>query len=366
MQMSARFLRSTTGPALALLAGLLTACSTDAPATPVAQPPSVAAPRTITVYPVLLAEHPSRDVAEVVALMLERAGLQRIEVPAEPFTAPTGGYDEAAFAAHVAAQPPDTDCALLAQYDMTPEGVRAVHGVLVDTQGHVLWRDQQTPADAAFQQTAPRNPMTCCVLLLERLRGPLAYRGDPFAGTGDGPWSRHWETKSALPPDAERTAIEKRARLAARRHDARLVVLPPRIPTPDGDQWSAECAERIAQAIDAAGLFHATTATAPLHYAVEPASNEMLMLWTGARAVQAAVRESPLADADFVLASDFLFSPVDGTVHAVHSWLCDATGQWVVVDMQNEYHDDFQRAAPRSREDCSDLVVTRLRERLAE
>ena len=69
------------------IAGLLS-WTTPSPAQEAA-----ASAESITVYPVILAGRPNRDVAEVVALMLENAGLRQIEVPAQPFEKdPAGDY----------------------------------------------------------------------------------------------------------------------------------------------------------------------------------------------------------------------------------------------------------------------------------
>jgi hypothetical protein len=40
--------------------------------------------------------------------------------------------------------------------------------------------------------------------------------------------------------------------------------------------------------------------------------------------------------------------------------VCDSKGEWVIVDMQNSHHPDYQRIKPISKEDCSKLLFKRL------
>jgi hypothetical protein len=44
----------------------------------------------------------------------------------------------------------------------------------------------------------------------------------------------------------------------------------------------------------------------------------------------------------------------------VHFVVCEGSGAWVLVDLQNSHHDDFQAIRPRSVADCDQLVVARL------
>ncbi|MFH1999683.1 MAG: hypothetical protein ABIK28_08385, partial [Planctomycetota bacterium] len=52
----------------------------------------------------------------------------------------------------------------------------------------------------------------------------------------------------------------------------------------------------------------------------------------------------------------------DGRVAgAVHFALCDRKGDWVIVDFQNNHHDDFNEVSPKSWKDCNALATIRLK-----
>jgi hypothetical protein len=89
--------------------------------------------------------------------------------------------------------------------------------------------------------------------------------------------------------------------------------------------------------------------------------NEMQVLWLFARNVREYVRENP-ADCDYVLFADYWFNP-RGQVWAVHFVVCDRAGDWVIVDLQNSHHKDFQRLEPKTLADCDRLVLKRLEAR---
>src|ERR1041385_3248278 len=95
--------RAHAGPVLPPLAP--PACH---PAEVGSQPPSV------TVYPVSLAGRPDADVANVVGILLERGGLQQVELEPAAFV-PDGGQElaaeAAAFATFVQARCPGTEYA---------------------------------------------------------------------------------------------------------------------------------------------------------------------------------------------------------------------------------------------------------------
>jgi hypothetical protein len=90
--------------------------------------------------------------------------------------------------------------------------------------------------------------------------------------------------------------------------------------------------------------------------------NELHVLWSFARAAREHARDNPVADS-YVLFADYWYAP-DGRVWAVHFVVCDGTGEWVIVDLQNNHHADFQRIAPKSNADCDRLVLARLKTHL--
>ncbi len=86
--------------------------------------------------------------------------------------------------------------------------------------------------------------------------------------------------------------------------------------------------------------------------------NEQKILWDMAHAFREHVQAHP-PEADYALFADYLMMGKD-TVGSVHFAVCDRKGQLVIVDYQNDHHDDFKAIKPKSAEDCDRLVLKRL------
>src|SRR5262245_14440943 len=129
---------------VSLLAGAL-ALVAGCPA--LAQQSKPAAEASVTVFPVLLADSPSRDVASVLGVLLERGGLPQVELAAGAFAPDRKqGFAEqaSAFGVFARAQGLKTDYGLFADFLGSPKtGVLEVRGVLVDKQGALVWSERQ-------------------------------------------------------------------------------------------------------------------------------------------------------------------------------------------------------------------------------
>jgi hypothetical protein len=116
----------------------------------------------------------------------------------------------------------------------------------------------------------------------------------------------------------------------------------------------------LAKMINAAGLCRAaSTGQTVLLKASLADPNEMKKLWDLAREFRDYTKQNPL-DADYVLYADYIFNPQDWEWGMVHFVVCDRKGEWVIVDMQNSHHPDYQRIKPTSRDGCDKLLVKRL------
>ena len=316
---------------------------------------------SITIFPVALGGNPSRDVADVVGLMLEKDGYDAFDMTDGAFRVPSGTAADgkaAAFGAFVKGLELKTDYALYAEFAGTPgKGVDEVYAAIVDAAGNVAWEDRQRPGDAHFDRVKPRNPMTCCVLLHERLRMGLSLDGLPKKPGTEGKMEKLWREKSGLPDKAELAAMKKRLKAMKKtRSSARLLVYPPRL----GDRVDQACATRLTGLVNDAGLWKATAAEAGPVLEVAPSSNEQRMLWDFARAAKQYVEAHP-PDTDYALFADYIVRPRDEAVLAVHFVVCDRTGAWVAVDLQNEHQKDFKRIKPKTAADCDRLVSRRLK-----
>jgi len=313
---------------------------------------------SITVLPVGLAGHPNKKVGEVIGMLLERRGMEHLEVGSDEFKPPADAdlaQAGTALGAFVKGHPIKTDFALFADVLATPERkITEIRILVVDRTGDVVWSDRQTLTDADFKRISPTEPMQCCVLVTERLATVLNL-GAPDAKADKGRIVRNWEKNTGLPTDAERAAMAERlASFKKVAKTTRLTVYP----IMGGGKADAAGAENLANLIKAAGLNGAIASKAgPLPKTVSD-MNEQKVLWSMARSVREAVRQSP-PDTDYVLFAEYLMG--DKSVGAVHFVVCDRQGEWVLVDYQNSHLDDFQAVHPKDRAEADRLVVRRLK-----
>jgi len=318
---------------------------------------------SMTVFPVDLGDNAAfnKDVGAVLALLLEQAGMKNLQTTDAAFREPTGAaWDQVVgqFGAFVRAHPITTDYALDAQFvGSPPTGVQQIRGVIVDRAGNVVWVDRQTASDPALRQAKPNCPMDCCQFLAQRIRKQLDIPRSARDTSGEGRIARMLASQSPGPGKAEREAMAKRlAAMEKAEPGATLAVLPVRIAA---DATGEKEAQELAKLLNEDKLCHATEVNSPLSVRREPSHNEQIMLWDLARAVKAYVEAHP-SNADYVLMADYIMRPDGKSAWAVHFVVCDRSGEWVIVDFQNDHHDDFKRINPRTTHDCARLVAKRL------
>lgn len=314
---------------------------------------------SLTVLPVGLGSKPLPQVGEVVGLLLERAGMKNLEIGATEFRTPEKAdlaQTATALGEFVRASPPATDYVLYADFLGSPgKGFTEVRGVIVNKQGEVVWQDRQTAEDADFKRLKPGEPMTCCLLLIERLR-PVLNLGDPNREDAPkGKLAQRWEQKTGTPDEAEQKAMKERQQAFKKAAStATLVVYPVRT---DGKSNPASSAH-LTKLLNDARLTKATAASEGPQFDVKGNMNEQKMLWDMARAFREHVQAHP-PEADYALFADYMMMSKDA-VGEVHFAVCDRKGQLVIVDYQNDHHDDFNAIKPKSAEDGDRLVLKRL------
>jgi hypothetical protein len=89
----------------------------------------------------------------------------------------------------------------------------------------------------------------------------------------------------------------------------------------------------------------------------------MKILWDLAREFREYVKKNPV-DADYVLYADYVFNPSNWQQGFVHFVVCDRKGEWVIVQLANSDHADYQKIKPTSRQGCSRLLLKRLEDSL--
>lgn len=315
---------------------------------------------SMTILPVRLLGRPDANVADALGLVLEKAGMSNLEPAESAFVS----SDEANWAEaparlseFVQAHPVRTAYVLYAEFLGDPaSGPREVRFVLVDSSGNVVLSDRQTPADADFRRIALRDPdpMGCSLLVSERVFSRLGWKKQ--AAASEGRFARVWAEKSGLPSPAEFAAIRQRTEQFKAHRKAAVVEVQPTLAAGARD---AESGQRLARLIDASLGTTGRPADAVRPLTVAPTTNELKRLWDLARALRESVRHSP-PTADYTIVADILFDPATPGHGSVHVVVCDRAGEWVLVDLCNDQHADWQRSSPTSRQDVEKLAAARI------
>ncbi len=318
---------------------------------------------SLTILPVRLGGKPWERVSEAVGLSLERQGLKQIELgktPFEPTHANTMEDLSAAVGAFVRTNAEAAEYALYAEFNGTRQtGLNELRAVVVDKTGAVVWTERLTPDDEAFKKFGQPDPMTMSVLLAERLRPQFGLNDETAKAAQPGKLAALMDERSGLPPQAERDALpERQRRMKQALPGATLLIYPARI---GGNGFSVPSATNVVRLINNAGLCQAVQAAQTIRLKASLADpNELKALWSLAGEFRDYVRAHP-PETDYTLYADYAFNPENAEQGFVHFVVCDRKGEWVIVDMQNSHHPDYQSVGVTSRARCDNLLVKRLR-----
>ena len=108
--------------------------------------------------------------------------------------------------------------------------------------------------------------------------------------------------------------------------------------------------------------YHLDDFTPIMHYAASYLSPVVVLStspWKTFRELVDFARKNP-PNADYVLYADYVFTPQNWEQGFLHFVVCDRKGEWVIVDMQNSHHPDYQSIGIISRDRCDQLLVKRL------
>ncbi len=317
---------------------------------------------SLTVFPVVIGDSAAlnKGVGDVVALLLEKAGMTNLETTDAVFRLPKEAtFDQVAelFGEFVRKNPVETDYALYAEFVGTPHtGPTEIRGVIVDRTGQSVLVDRQTQADRDFKRAKPSDPMTCCLFLAERVRTLLGIPESARDDSGKGKIARMLAEKSSGPDDAEWAAMEQRQAVMKKTgRSASVAVFPVRL---SDDEVGKKDAAHLAKLLSKKNLCEAKAVDSPLRVKIEPSRSMQNLLWGLARTFQDHVKRNP-PEADYALLADYMF-PRPDRAWAVHFVICDRAGEWVIVDFQNNHHDDFQSIDPKTFDDCGRLIAKRL------
>jgi hypothetical protein len=303
------------------------------------------------------------EFAATLGLLLEEKGYDKYKVADADFQFPTDetarGKRAAAFGTFVSGSGLKTDYALGIELTLDIEqGWQEAYSVIVDAHGDVVWEDSQKRGDRAFDEDYTGTELGRLELVCSRLIGPLGLDKPPKKELAADKKQALRDMRAKEPPSqSEFAAMDERVKAMKKAGaSASVLVYPARV---GGDHVDPSCAAHLCKLLNEAKLCRATAAEkGPL---VEGMGwpNEMQVLWLFARNVREYVREHPV-DGDYILFADYWFSP-RGQVWAVHFVVCDRTGDWVIVDLQNSHQEDFQRINPKTLDDCDSLVLERLK-----
>lgn len=331
--------------------------------------------QSVTVFPIVItpsknivADLPKR-VAEVVGMLLERAGLQHVELAEAMFSPPEGAEISqiaAAFAEFVREKSIGTDYAIFGQFLGTPKtGVEEIRTVVVDRTAKVILADRADRQAFSRSKIKPDCPMTCSVFLVGRIQ-KLWGLDDPLRQDApEGKLAQRWRKQTGLPSDEELAEMEKRLQFMKENlKTGKCTGYPVRI----GSEVDKQCADQLASMLSEQGVCPTEVSDTEPRFQIQGSPNEQKILWDVARAFREFVRKSP-PRTDYALFADYgIWRSSSGktAVGYVHFIVCNRAGDWVLVDYQNSHHADFQQINPKSSEDCNRLVVKRLQRRLSE
>ena len=357
-----------------LLGGLVIASGAETTARP--QPvsgdekPASGSQKSVTVFPVAIV--PSKNIpvglpkrfAAVVGSLLERAGVDEVEVAEKAFTPPeTDDLSKVAeaFGDLVAGQSIETEYALYGEILHADRKIQAIRTILVDKQGKAVLADQDD--QETFARTShiqPKDPMTCLVFLAVKLQ-KLWGLADPLRKDApSGKLEERLRKEAGVPSDRERAAMANRLQaLKAKLDTAKLTVHPVRV----GRESDKACSVQLVNMLNDQGVCSSQVGQDGPKLQIRGSFDQQKVLWDTARAFRQFVRESR-PDTEYTLFADYgIFSPASdrAKVNHVHFIVCDRAGDWVIVDYQNSHHADFQRISPKSPQDCNRLLVERLK-----
>lgn len=346
-----------------LSAGILTlAAALSGTNSRAAEAPDDAKP-SVTVFPVVTSpdgfpEELAKRVGILVATLLEQAGIEDLEMADTIFNPPDTDDVQriaAAFGKQVGGKPIKTEYAVFAQFVGTPRtGVKEIRTIVVDKSGKVLLAESAGKAQLDQSPLPPKDPMTCCVFVSRRLQEVWKLKDPLRPDAPKGKMAQFWQKDAGIPGKDELDAIAKRSQtLKNNIHTATCTVYPIHV----GGQSDRQTASRLAAMLNEAAFCKAETSETDPALQVAGHSNEQKVLWDTARAFRDFIRKNQ-PSTDYVVYADY---GLTGTkVHHVHVIVCDRAGDWVLIEMQNSHHPDFERIDPKSAADCSRLVIARL------
>lgn len=334
------------------------------------EPATNTLPKSVTVFPIVIT--PSEDivtsfperVAQVVGMLLERAGMKQVELSQDRFAPPESddvAKEGEAFGEFVKAHPIETEYALFGHVFGTPKtGPSAVRTIVVDKVGNVVFTDVADRPMLMKSRPAAKDPMGISIYIANRLR-PAWNLADPLRpGAPTGKLADQFRQQTGVPPREELAAMDQRFKtLQKDAANATITVYPVHLWT----AWDKPAAAKLTELINKQQLCKAVAAGADPDFTVPGSPNEQKVLWDTAHAFSKFVRQHP-PETEYALLVDYGLNPSGDCKHEanhVHVIVCNRVGELVLLDYQNSHHADFERIDPKTVDQCNELAVVRLK-----
>ncbi len=319
---------------------------------------------SLTILPVTILGQPMGPLSELIGLFLEQKGLKTIAIGQTPFSVDeTAGMDKlsGSLGEFVAKNTITTEYALYAAFKGTPQtGVEEIQTVVVDKNGGVVWTDDVSAKDEAFKSVEP-HPMAYCIFMTGRLAPQFGLNEETARAAKPGTMAQLMNERSGIPPENEMSALPQRMKeMRGARKSLTLRVFPVRRAGTTDVAGGTELAKMITDA----GVCTALPAKEALLLKAAPSGpNEMKFLWDLAREFREHARGiSPKTE--YTLYADYGFNPEDWQQGYVHFVVCDPQGEWVLANLANSHHPDYQTIQPTSVGKCNALLLSRLQSAL--
>lgn len=291
----------------------------------------------VTAMPNEFPEDFAKRVAMVIGTLLEKQGLEKIEIADKPIvTANSQKITDLVTDYQKAVQSSSftTDLALQVQFDGKPNtGVQSLRWLVIDRTGKVVVQKEATSNDWKNANIRPSDPMTCSAYVAEQLQKHWKLPGKP--SSTDGKLVTFWKRDAGLPEADELTRMQERRSLYRKERSSKtLSIVIPKRSGHDSGIASKELAASLGkslrmevQVIEDSKLIPST-----MH------SNEQRVLWDMAKATKKWIEETR-PQTDYVLCLDA--ASIESHLHFIHLILCNRQGDWVWVDYMNDHHQDF-------------------------
>ena len=157
---------------------------------------------------------------------------------------------------------------------------------------------------------------------------------------------------------------EVRESFRARLGSTSFTVYPAFLRSPAGNGWDDASAVRLAAALVEDGQGQAVASDAHVPITGEVHMNQARMWRESAAEFGAWIAAHP-PQTDYAILTEYIGVPAEKEAFGIHAYVVDRSGKLVDGVLLNNHHEGFAAAHPRSAAECTELLVTVMREQWA-